>query len=1163
MYGGSGKHGRGGGGGRGKRNISSSYHAPPVQRSSAASGGRLSVGSGAAGPRGCSTSSTPNSSAASNEVEESFSLATGNALNFSMIIRLAPGLVEEIKRVEADGGLAQIKFDANANNSTGNVIKVGNKDFRFTWSRDGGDLCDIYEQRQSGDEGNGLLVESGSAWRKLNVQRVLDESAKNHVKMLSEEAERKSKSRKAIVLDHGNPSTKSQMKAMAAVEGNQWRAGFKQPPFKKRKTEPPPCGPSKPAYKSVGLSTLTPSQGRPSTSPLSSPIHGFGSGLKQSQTTIGDDVPSQPVNKSTSSVNEIPQSYAIQNMLACKRSIDTKPSDLRSLLIIALTENQSNGLSLKALEKAAGNAFPNSVRQIEPILKKIATFQAPGRYFLKPGVEMENINTSIVESGSSPEDHFYTPPALNKHDELPASQPNFSMRNATNELEHQAQLDSKTEETHNPFEEVNILEESPDCSVQEKASDHSLGVAESSSDSGSDNDSESDSSDSGSQSRSPHGSRSMSRTSSDSESGASSKSKEASDVEVDIMSDDDGGEKHQGQAPEHWLAKSPIQSGGTQDIEPGQVAGTYAKEEYVPVLDNGDINKLFQDRGIEESNITDKAHVKEGKEAEMTELSSDQHETLGGQVPTAIFYSEKEKMSKKGIKHELSNSIFRTPKTKSERLSDVKQFDDIHDHTKRLKTGNVNHQQSSVRNSVFSEGVSQHSSSDRLLESSSQRHGEFTGQGKAVLASERPGKYGNTLSCSAKCSESSFLVNGGFPSQRENLSKGPLYQDGLLDEQKTMKNSKDNTMDWNQTAVDSLFIKHDNLDPGCSPTEKNTSNFGRSSINGKNKKLQRELSDLELGEFRDFTPEDAPTMKRQTERRSSVKGENNPSSDHWTLEACKGKGTVKVFSGSKKTSPPHTSITGGTPDGLSKRKSLGPYPEDCRRLQSKSQQPHSQQSHPRVDQNEVGQLNRSLEVSGRNRQSEVAGTPEAYGDNHKKFPANAAQMHEGKWGSGPISTKESNTQNSNLATDINGRRKDASLTGSNEDQKRKASPSDEISCSYLKYEKQGPELKGPIKDFPQYQEYVQEYLEKYESYCSLNKSLESDRIKFSKLGKDLGASKGRDMERYYDILEQLKESYRQCGARHKRLKKIFVVLHEELKHLKQMMTEFAASCAKS
>lgn len=37
------------------------------------------------------------------------------------------------------------------------------------------------------------------------------------------------------------------------------------------------------------------------------------------------------------------------------------------------------------------------------------------------------------------------------------------------------------------------------------------------------------------------------------------------------------------------------------------------------------------------------------------------------------------------------------------------------------------------------------------------------------------------------------------------------------------------------------------------------------------------------------------------------------------------------------------------------------------------------------------------------------------------------------------------------------------------------------------------------------------------------------RNEFQQLGDDLVYAKGRDMDRYYDILEQLKESYRRCG----------------------------------
>lgn len=79
------------------------------------------------------------------------------------------------------------------------VIDVGGKEFKFTSSRETGDLCDIYEQRESGEDGDGLLVESGCAWRKLNVQRILDESTKNHVKKLSEEAKREKDLRRYVL----------------------------------------------------------------------------------------------------------------------------------------------------------------------------------------------------------------------------------------------------------------------------------------------------------------------------------------------------------------------------------------------------------------------------------------------------------------------------------------------------------------------------------------------------------------------------------------------------------------------------------------------------------------------------------------------------------------------------------------------------------------------------------------------------------------------------------------------------------------------------------------------------------------------------------------------------------------------------------------------------
>ncbi|XP_045787463.1 uncharacterized protein LOC123882865 [Trifolium pratense] len=198
MYGGpSSKLGRGGG----PKRLRNSFPPPPRHRPPSSANSRLSLGGSANKPPPA--------------VEETFSFVSGNnPPAFSMIIRLAPDLVEEIKRVEAQGGTARMKFDPNPNNPNGNIIDLGGKEFRFTWSRDG-DLCDIYEQRQSGVDGNGLLVESGCAWRKVNVQRILDESTKNRVKMRSEEAERKLKSRnyplKADNADVGSQNNLTEM----------------------------------------------------------------------------------------------------------------------------------------------------------------------------------------------------------------------------------------------------------------------------------------------------------------------------------------------------------------------------------------------------------------------------------------------------------------------------------------------------------------------------------------------------------------------------------------------------------------------------------------------------------------------------------------------------------------------------------------------------------------------------------------------------------------------------------------------------------------------------------------------------------------------------------------------------------------------------------------
>ncbi|CAH9066633.1 unnamed protein product [Cuscuta epithymum] len=762
--GGSKKRARGSGGsqdgGVSKRQIKSNFQQPTIRRSSAALGGRL-LGTGVTDLRNRSTAAASTAPAPSSVADETFNLVNGNSLHFATIIRLSPDLVDEIKRAEAHGATTQIKFGSKANNSAGNVISVGGKDFRFTWSRDSGDLCDIYEERQSEEDGIGLLVESGSAWRKVNVQRVLDESTKNHVKMRSEEAERKSKSRKTIVLDSRNTSTKSEMKAAAAEEGTPCKMAFKQPPQRKRKVEP---------------LSVTPSNG-PSTS-------------------------SGP-----------------------KNSTSSKVSDLQCMLLTLLMDNQSNGMTLKALDKSVQEAFPNSTREIETLLKRVAIFRAPGRYFLKPGMEREALKKYTAGSGSSPENKDHAPSTHNMH-EILVLETSLSIRTDTKASEGKLQLSSKLEGAPTSW-----VRPSPDCFVEQKASDQiedPTGVS-------SDSESASD--------------KSRSRSPVECESDLSSNSK-SSNGDLDIMGSDSdrGGQK----VSENGLLKFPI-SLTSQDAKPSQF--WIGEKEYTHVSDILEIEKDLPD-------------------VEMTDVNTDSR-LIENQLVTEGVVNGKQ--------------------------------DDKPATTKSRKTGNMHKKQVS-------------------------------------------------------------------------FSMDPLF-------------AKDVVQDKYQTHVDSQ-----------------------------------------------------------------------------------------------------------------------PFYQQCSAVDHSVVEYHS---------------NKAVEVNGEERYNMKGGS---------------LVIFDGESNNGKVCTGAAHDDRSNIAF-----------------QEKRNSSADEISSSYFKYEKKEPELRVPIKCFIEYKEYVEEYHEKYDKYCSLSKNLKSYWFEFREIGKDLNAWKGKDMEKYYEILARLKDSYCQHAPTHKRLKKIFIVLHEELKHLKQMINDFVAS----
>ncbi|KAK6148779.1 hypothetical protein DH2020_016304 [Rehmannia glutinosa] len=1075
------------------------------------------MGGGPRGRGGAPSAAIASPSSSSLQVEESFSLVRENPLNFGMAIKLAPDLVEEIKRVEikrveAQGGTARIKFDVNANNPNGNVlgdhnleedtdaetydiscdefiwkvIHVGDKIFKFTWSREPGDLCDIYEERQSGEDGNGLLVESGGTWRKLNVERELDESTKNHVK------------RRAIVLDHQNPSMKNQVKAIAAAESNPWRnfKHRKEPPSKKAKFEPPSGGPPKSAYKS-GLSTTNLSKGKFSSgSPLSSqpdqhgcPASPVGSNLVKGLAGIADVAPTQNMNNIASSDKEmhsrLPNSN-IRDKSKLNRNTEAKPADLRSLMVSLLLEHESKGMSLKALEKAIGDAMPNSVRQIEPILKQIAIYRAPGRYFLKPG-EKESSKKPPSQSGSSPEIIRHQSPAPQKFDQPPAQDPSFSMRTAASG-EEQGELNSTPVHIMDTIEKIDILQNSPQQFSDKKVSDNSEGLAGgSSSDSGSDSDSESDSSDSGSDSESHSRSKSRSPvgSSSDSESDASTSSKQASDEDVDIISDDDKESKHKMPDSDPVSSKFPVQWSDPDDENID--IGNYEKQDD-HVSDVVEIEKdspeFDHDAERPAANYSFPNKEREEPVADIRPPSADHHEPQEREVSDRKAYDGPDRVVNDDFKQGQSGIHERFSKGKSKRRHEDKHSDE-RTHNRKKKSKNSSQPVSGTINSIFGDSPL-HSSPDmpllsgpinlmvdRTTRDDSNDPNLQTGSNQVIPT--------RAVSDTQQSGQRSFEARVSTEAPSGEKRPEAHIEDGLVTERRPMKFSTESVGDKHATMTESHY--------------------------------------------------------RKPEMQGKVK-EAGPHSNS-NIDLGRGKPPNKITADSGKLSPPNSeAVVSGIPDGPpSKKKAPEHYVDDITRSHYKSIRPLDQHHQSWGDHTEsVSQHNKVPEMSNKSRFADTGTgrgpSVEAYGDTSRRMSANSTeQQHDPIRGVGPHTTKESKKQKPNVVGDSNGRRIDASLTDSNNGgQKKKDSSTDENSCLYTKYEKEEPELKGPIKDASQYKEYVKEYQEKYESYCSLNKILESYRDEFSKLGKDLEGYKGsRDMKRYHDTLEQMRSSFRQCG----------------------------------
>lgn len=1095
-------------------------------------------------------------------------------------------------------------------NSAENIIDVGGKEFNFTWASERGELCDIYEERQSGEDGNGLLTERGSAWRKVNVQRILDESAQNLVKMRSEEAERLSKSRKSIVLDPGNPSVKSQAKSMtaAAVEGNMRRMKWNQKKdFKKNQAAVIPTK----SISKVKLSNSTP-KGNLSTSPAPSPEQPFPARSAANNEVI---IPFELNKEETSKVEKATPNRISQGInrraSAVSASIDDTTTDLRSLLIAILSENPK-GMNLKALEKAVADTIPNASKKIEIIIKNIANFQTPGRYFLKPELEVENSKRRASGSGRTIDEN-------------------------TKEAAPSLQIDDP-----DIFENIEIGGSPVSAAGDEKVNKDSDDKAGTSSESGSDSDSDSDSSgsgsDSGSQSRSA---ASGSGSSSDSDSDASSSSKEGSDAFVDITSDDNKADTtHRKVADELKLSSSPRDL-PTLDADDEQIdIGTNLDYKCTSHIDLNSFN-IDNDEALYTAAETDNfgaanidmvSEIPGNKNITSTRLDSS---IADGKYPAnEMFYgdnliddfsavnreslpneeaiqltkqhgSRRKSTSKDGTKHAPTRIADKGPKPTLKRCSGNENATTKPESAKKAKVdieysgaaGSFSEQrQNLVPDKRINErltkeigNVGSEAHTDLHLQGSSPVKGRHSASGNLQKQNQSPNVPMPTIhsegtqetiekaSSKKKIDKMQKPLNsmdgnsgrGYVEDHRANFDDsddsaarkrgrhGGPFLDGKVHKRSKDTNADANNMNLTKGARGNVnHGMHTSL-PEC--TEANGEppifqNNADKSPQGK-KVLQREHSDLELGEFREGSLEnDIGRTKKQLERNSSSKSLDGKITnvDNSYPNMNNRKVALSGFHDQRKPSP-HEFSTGGNINQEGLPRKTPAYDFDINRSQQRVNVSQGRQL-PRIDNPDSENIlypDRLIEKTGKTETKVAQGGMLDHVDPKKKkttpkLPRNGTKngivSRTGKSIS-PAENEERSRNNSLIETETSRKRRDSS--------------SDEDNLFFSKYNKDEPELKGPINDFSQYKGYLQEYNEKYEVYSYLNSQIKKTQSEFLKVQEDLNVAKERDKDQYYNIVERLKDMYHESGTRHKLMKKVFVLLHQELQNIKQRIKDFA------
>lgn len=667
--------------------------------------------------------------------------------------------------------------------------------------------------------------------------------------------------------------------------------------------------------------------------------------------------------------------------------------------------------------------------------------------------------------------------------------------------EEQGEL-TPTHTTDIIVEKIDIMN-SPENLSDKNVSNNSEAVGGSSSDSGSDSDSDSDSSDSGSdsgspsksKSRSPVGSRSG--TSSDSDTDASSSSKQASDEEVDIMSGDDEKEsKHKIQDPDPTVSTNPVL---LSNYDNESVDNHDLISDFIEVDIENDSPERDQGAGIPTANHW--LANKEGEEPteEIKPSSTDHYEQQERRMSETKGHDGSDSLVTDGFKHGHSGNQGRSSKGNAKRHFDDKLSDERMHSKKKSKSKyaidslfgespsnsspdrplDLMEDRTTAKDTNYPDlqsGSNHQVISNRAISDSQQplqRSSESHGWTETTAGEKRPGKHSG-LDRGVKYSDRN-LQNLEGPQIQKEINTEAQSEDGFVNERQQLKLSTAGVGDKHAPIVEPHTRKSEmtgklketgpssNSNRGWIPKEADRS----PAMNGRNSVLRREYSDLELGEFREPSREETPAPKKKFEKKNSFKHLENKQmdSDYWNSDLSGGKTANKIPADLRNLSSPNS-------DAAVSRNSQENYVDDLTRPHHRSIRPLDAHNQPRGDLS--SQQNTVPEVSGKTRFAEAAmgrgASIEVYGDTSRKIPANLTeQQHDPLRGVGvePRATKQSKKQKPNRTGVSNDRQKDA-LTGSNDShQIKKLSSSDETSCSYTKFEKEEPELKGPIRDISQ------------------------------------------------------------------------------------------------